>query len=191
VLVRVAEIVDDGVLAEDGGRGQRFHGRHVATGGQHDIGFLARVGARTCRYLAYELEPKGVRAHAISPGPLKTRAASGLKDFELLLNEAAHKAPLGELVDIMDVGWTCAYLATPFAHRVTGGTVYIDGGANIVARAEVANACTWLGLRLDEAANSQAATRISAQESRVVAFVIPTNEELQIATRTFEIAYPG
>lgn len=86
-----------------------------------------------CRYLAYELGPKGVRVHAISPGPLKTRAASGLKDFELLLNEAAHKAPLGELVDIMDVGWTCAYLATPFAHRVTGGTVYIDGGANIVA----------------------------------------------------------
>jgi enoyl-[acyl-carrier protein] reductase I len=79
-----------------------------------------------CRYLAYELGPKGVRVHAISPGPLKTRAASGIKDFELLLNEAAHKAPLGELVDIMDVGWTCAYLATPFAHRVTGGTVYVD-----------------------------------------------------------------
>jgi len=40
---------------------------------------------------------------------------------------------LGELVDIMDVGWTCAYLATPFAQRVTGGTVYVDGGANIIA----------------------------------------------------------
>jgi enoyl-[acyl-carrier protein] reductase I len=61
------------------------------------------------------------------------RAASGIKDFELMMNEAAHKAPLGELVDIMDVGWTCAYLATPFAHRVTGGTVYVDGGANIIA----------------------------------------------------------
>ena len=54
-----------------------------------------------------------IRVHAISPGPLKTRAASGLKDFELLLNEAARKAPLGELVDIMDVGFACAYLATP------------------------------------------------------------------------------
>jgi enoyl-[acyl-carrier protein] reductase I len=86
-----------------------------------------------CRYLAYELGPNGVRVHAISPGPLKTRAASGIKDFELLLNEAAHKAPLGELVDIMDVGWTCAYLAAPFARRVTGGTVYVDGGANIIA----------------------------------------------------------
>ena len=87
----------------------------------------------SCRYLAYELGPRGIRVHAISPGPLKTRAASGLKDFELLLNEAAQKAPLGELVDIMDVGFSCAYLATPFARRITGGTVYVDGGANIVA----------------------------------------------------------
>jgi enoyl-[acyl-carrier protein] reductase I len=86
-----------------------------------------------CRYLAYELGPQGIRVHAISPGPLKTRAASALKDFELLLNEAAHKAPLGELVDIMDVGYACVYLATPFAKRVTGGVVYVDGGANLIA----------------------------------------------------------
>ena len=86
-----------------------------------------------CRYLAYELGPRGIRVHAISPGPLKTRAASGLKDFEHMLNEAAHKAPLGELVDIMDVGYACAYLATPFARRVTGGLVYVDGGANLIA----------------------------------------------------------
>ena len=86
-----------------------------------------------CRYLAYELGPQGIRVHAISPGPLKTRAASGLKDFGLLLNEAAQKAPLGELVDIMDVGFACAYLATLLARRITGGTVYVDGGANIVA----------------------------------------------------------
>ena len=87
----------------------------------------------SCRYLAYELGPKGVRVHAISPGPLKTRAASGIKDFELLLNEAAKKAPLGELIDIMDVGWTCAYLATPLARKLTGDTVYVDSGEHIVA----------------------------------------------------------
>ena len=87
----------------------------------------------SCRYLAYELGPRGIRVHPISPGPLKTRASSGLKHFELLLNEAAEKAPVGELVDIMDVGFACAYLATPFARRITGGTVYVDGGANIVA----------------------------------------------------------
>jgi len=86
-----------------------------------------------CRYLAYELGPQGIRVHAISPGPLKTRAASGLKDFELLLNEAAQKAPIGELVDIMDVGAACAYFATPLAKRITGGTVYVDGGVNLIA----------------------------------------------------------
>lgn len=86
-----------------------------------------------CRYLAYELGPRGIRVHAVSPGPLKTCAASGLKNFELLLNEAAQKAPLGELIDIMDVGFTCAYLATPLAKHITGGTVYVDGGVNIVA----------------------------------------------------------
>ena len=86
-----------------------------------------------CRYLAYELGPQGIRVHAISPGPLKTRAASRLKDFELLLNEAERKAPLGELVDIMDVGFACAYLATPFAKRITGGVVYVDGGVNLIA----------------------------------------------------------
>jgi enoyl-[acyl-carrier protein] reductase I len=85
------------------------------------------------RYLAYELGPQHIRVHAISPGPLKTRAASGLKDFDLLLNEAAQRAPLGELVDIMDVGYTCAFLATPYAKRMSGETLYVDGGVNIMA----------------------------------------------------------
>jgi len=86
-----------------------------------------------CRYLAYELGPRKIRVHPISPGPLKTRAASGLKDFDLMLNEAVGKAPVGELVDIMDVGFACAYLATPFARRMTGDTLYIDGGVSIMA----------------------------------------------------------
>jgi enoyl-[acyl-carrier protein] reductase I len=85
------------------------------------------------RYLAYELGPQRIRVHAISPGPLQTRAASGLKDFDLMLNEAAQRAPLGELVDIMDVGYTCAFLATPFAKRMSGETLYIDGGVHIMA----------------------------------------------------------
>ncbi|GAB7540883.1 enoyl-ACP reductase FabI [Cupriavidus sp. 8B] len=85
------------------------------------------------RYLAYELGSKGIRVHAISPGPLKTRAASGLKDFDLMLNDAAQRAPVGELVDIHDVGFTCAFLATPFARRLSGETLYVDGGVNIMA----------------------------------------------------------
>jgi enoyl-[acyl-carrier protein] reductase I len=86
-----------------------------------------------CRYLAFELGTQDIRVHAISPGPLKTRAASGLKDFQRLLNDAVERAPLHELVDIEDVGSACAYLASDYARRITGGTIYIDGGANIVA----------------------------------------------------------
>ena len=86
-----------------------------------------------CRYLACELGGQDIRVHAISPGPLKTRAAGGLKDFDLLLTEAAQRAPIGELVDIMDVGFTCAYLATPYARRLSGETLYVEGGVNIMA----------------------------------------------------------
>jgi enoyl-[acyl-carrier protein] reductase I len=86
-----------------------------------------------CRYLALELGDRGIRVHAISPGPLKTRAASGLKDFERMLNDAVAQSPLHELVDIEDVGSACAYLASNHARRITGGTIYIDGGANIIA----------------------------------------------------------
>jgi enoyl-[acyl-carrier protein] reductase I len=87
----------------------------------------------SCRYLAYELGPRGIRVHAMSPGPLKTRAASGLKDFDQLLADAVKTAPLGELVDIMDVGFACAYLATPYARRISGETIYVDGGIHIMA----------------------------------------------------------
>jgi len=110
-----------------------YYGANRVVANYNVMGPVKAALEAACRYLAYELGPQGIRVHAISPGPLKTRAASGLKDFELLLNEAAQRAPLGELVDIMDVGFTCAYLATPFARRITGGTVYVDGGANIIA----------------------------------------------------------
>ena len=122
-------------LMKEGGTlfAMSYYGANRVVPNYNVMGPVKAALEAACRYLAFELGPRGIRVHAISPGPLKTRAASGLKDFELLLNEAAQKAPLGELVDIMDVGWACAYLATPFAHRITGGTVYVDGGANIVA----------------------------------------------------------
>jgi len=122
-------------LMTDGGTmfAMSYHGANRVVPNYNVMGPVKAALEAACRYLAFELGPRGIRVHAISPGPLKTRAASGLKDFELLLNEAAQKAPLGELVDIMDVGYTCAYLATPFAQRITGGTVYVDGGANIIA----------------------------------------------------------
>jgi enoyl-[acyl-carrier protein] reductase I len=122
-------------LMTDGGAmfAMSYYGANRVVPNYNVMGPVKAALEASCRYLAYELGPKGIRVHAISPGPLKTRAASGLKDFELLLNEAAEKAPLGELVDIMDVGFTCAYLSTFLAKRITGGTVYVDGGTNIIA----------------------------------------------------------
>lgn len=110
-----------------------YHGANKVVPTYNVMGPVKAALEACARYLAYELGPKGIRVHAISPGPLKTRAASGLKDFDLLLNAAAQRAPLGELVDIMDVGFTCAFLATPYARRLSGETLYIDGGVNIMA----------------------------------------------------------
>jgi enoyl-[acyl-carrier protein] reductase I len=122
-------------LMTDGGTmfAMSYYGANRVVPNYNVMGPVKAALEATCRYLAFELGTSGIRVHAISPGPLKTRAASGIKDFELLLNEAAKKAPLGELVDAMDVGFACAYLATPLARRITGGTVYVDGGTNIVA----------------------------------------------------------
>lgn len=110
-----------------------YHGANEVAPNYNVMGPVKAALEASCRYLAYELGPKGIRVHPISPGPLKTRAASGLKDFDLLLNDAAQRAPLGELVDIMDVGFTCAFLATPYARRLTGSTMYVDGGVHIMA----------------------------------------------------------
>ena len=110
-----------------------YHGAQKVVANYNVMGPVKAALEASCRYLAYELGPKNIRVHAISPGPLKTRAAAGLKDFDLLLNEAMQRAPLGDLVDIEDVGFACAYLATPFARRITGTTMYVDGGVNIVA----------------------------------------------------------
>ncbi len=110
-----------------------YHGANKVVPTYSVMGPVKAALEACCRYLAYELGGKGIRVHAISPGPLKTRAASGLKDFDLLLTEAAQRAPIGELVDIMDVGFTCAYLATPYARRLSGETLYVDGGVNIMA----------------------------------------------------------
>lgn len=120
-------------LMKDGGTmfAMTYHGANKVIPNYNVMGPVKAALECACRYLAFELGAQKIRVHAISPGPLKTRASSGLKDFDQLLAEAAQRAPLGELVDIMDVGFACAYLATPYARRITGGTIYVDGGANI------------------------------------------------------------
>ena len=132
-FVRMAKLAAP--LMRDGGTmfAMSYHGANRVVPNYNVMGPVKAALEAACRYLAYELGPSGIRVHAISPGPLKTRAASGLKDFELLLNEAANKAPLGELVDIMDVGFACGYLATSLARRLRADIVYVDGGTNIIA----------------------------------------------------------
>ena len=122
-------------LMSDGGTlfAMSYYGAEKVVDNYNLMGPVKAALEASCRYLAFELGGRGIRVHPISPGPLKTRAASGLKDFDLLLNEAAQKAPVGELVDIMDVGFACAFLATPYARRITGGTIYVDGGVHVVA----------------------------------------------------------
>ena len=85
------------------------------------------------RYMAAELGPKGIRVHALSPGPLMTRAASGIAHFDQLLNDAADRAPTHHLATIEDVGAYAAFLASREAANVTGGVHYVDGGYHIVA----------------------------------------------------------
>ena len=84
------------------------------------------------RYMAAELGPKGIRVHAISPGPLATRAASGIPEFDALLEKAKAKAPARSLVSIDDVGVATAFLAHDHAKLLTGETLYIDGGYHII-----------------------------------------------------------
>jgi enoyl-[acyl-carrier protein] reductase I len=85
------------------------------------------------RELASELGTKRIRVHALSPGPLKTRAASGIDDFDELLRQAAERAPTQQLATIEDVGAYAAFLASPAAANVTGTVPVIDGGYHIIA----------------------------------------------------------
>jgi enoyl-[acyl-carrier protein] reductase I len=121
-------------LMRDGGTlfTMSFHGAQKVVSHYNVMGPVKAALEASCRYLAWELGPQQIRVHAISPGPLRTRAASGLKDFDQLVDEAARRAPLGQLVDIGDVGQLCAYLASPYGRHLTGDTLYLDAGVHLM-----------------------------------------------------------
>ncbi|MBB5367993.1 MULTISPECIES: enoyl-ACP reductase FabI [unclassified Janthinobacterium] len=101
----------------------------------NDYGVMGPVKAAleaSVRYLAAELGPAGIRVNAISPGPLATRAASGIAHFDRLLADAEARSPMRRLASIDDVGALCAFLAGDGARSITGGTLYVDGGYNIL-----------------------------------------------------------
>ncbi len=84
------------------------------------------------RYMALELGPRQLRVHAVSPGPVPTRAASGLPDFEALMARSAQAAPLGRMVTLDEIGGCVAFLVGPDASGMTGQTLYVDGGLHAV-----------------------------------------------------------
>jgi enoyl-[acyl-carrier protein] reductase I len=86
----------------------------------------------TVRYLAAELGPGGIRVHAVSPGPIRTRAASGIGDFEKLLDDAASRAPQHQLVTIADVGAVTAMLCSDAARSLTGNVIFVDAGYHVM-----------------------------------------------------------
>ena len=121
-------------LMRDGGTlfTMSFHGAQKVVSHYNVMGPVKAALEASCRYLAWELGRQQIRVHAISPGPLRTRAASGLKDFDQLVDEAARRAPLGQLADIGDVGQLCAYLASPYGRHLTGDTLYLDAGVHLM-----------------------------------------------------------
>ncbi|QTD44919.1 enoyl-ACP reductase FabI [Ottowia testudinis] len=84
------------------------------------------------RYMAMELGRQGVRVHAVSPGPILTRAASGIQDFDQLMASAEHKAPLGRLVQLDEIAHLSTFLCMDAASGMTGQTIYVDGGCHAV-----------------------------------------------------------
>jgi enoyl-[acyl-carrier protein] reductase I len=80
------------------------------------------------RYLAFCLGPQGIRANALSAGPIKTLAASGIGNFGKLLAYNAHHAPLRRNVTIEEVGNAAAFLLSDLASGITGEVMYVDGG---------------------------------------------------------------
>lgn len=129
-FVRMAKLAEP--LMSDGGTlfTMTYLGATRAIQNYNLMGPVKAALEAVTRYLALELGPK-IRVHAISPGPLKTRAASGLADFEQLMARAQARAPAGQLATIDDVGRYVAFLASDAARILTGDTLFVDGGYHI------------------------------------------------------------
>ena len=131
-FIRMARLAEP--LMTEGGTlfTMSYYGAHKVVEHYNLMGPVKAALEATGRYLAFELGAKGIRVHIISPGPLKTRAASGISHFDELLTEAAAKAPARQLVTIDDVGIATAALSADGARLITGETIYVDGGLHIV-----------------------------------------------------------
>jgi enoyl-[acyl-carrier protein] reductase I len=131
-FIRMAHLAEP--MMPDGGTlfTMSYYGSQMVVEHYNIMGPVKAALESATRYLAAELGPRGIRVHAISPGPLKTRAASGIAEFDALLHKAQAKAPTRSLVSIEDVGAATAFLALDAAKLITGETLYIDGGYHII-----------------------------------------------------------
>ncbi|MET0568075.1 MAG: enoyl-ACP reductase FabI [Hyphomicrobiaceae bacterium] len=131
-FIRMAKLAEP--LMKNGGTlyTMTYYGSQMVVEHYNIMGPVKAALESATRYLAAELGPKGIRVHAISPGPLKTRAASGITAFDELLQKAQSKAPARSLVSIDDVGVAVAFLGMNGAKLITGETMYIDGGYHII-----------------------------------------------------------
>jgi len=128
-MARLAEplMTDGGALVT-----MTYHGAERVVDHYNVMGPVKAALQSTAMYLAAELGPKGIRVHPISPGPLKTRAASGISHFDELMENAAARAPARALSSIEDIGVATAFLCSDYAKMITGDIMYIDGGYHIV-----------------------------------------------------------
>jgi len=85
------------------------------------------------RYMAKELGPSEIRVYAVSPGPLRTRAASGIDHFDELIDMAVQRTPEHRLVDIAEIGRVVAFLVGAGATGMTGDVIYVDAGLHNIA----------------------------------------------------------
>ena len=110
-----------------------YYGADKVVGNYNIMGPVKAALEAAVRYMAAELGPKGIRVFAVSPGPLKTRAASGIAHFDELVAMAQGRAPAGRLVDIAEVGRVTAFLVSGASSGMNGDTIYVDGGLHNVA----------------------------------------------------------
>jgi enoyl-[acyl-carrier protein] reductase I len=109
-----------------------YYGAEKAIAHYNIMGPVKAALEAAVRYMALELGPQGIRVNALSPGPVKTRAASGIEQFDALLERAAKEAPEHRLVTLDDVGAYAAFLVSDAARAITGNIAYVDAGYHVV-----------------------------------------------------------
>ena len=130
-LMRLAKAAEP--LMKDGGAilTMSYYGAEKGVTHYNLMGPVKAALEASVKYYSSELGKQHIRVNALSPGPVKTRAASGLTDFDKLMEVAASKAPLHQLVTLEQIGEMAAFLVSDNAKQVTGQTVYVDAGYNV------------------------------------------------------------